>query len=453
MVSPDITTLKQRALRAGGWSFAGYGLTQVIRLGGNLIMTRLLVPEMFGVMAIAMMVLVGLRMFSDVGLRPNVVWSERGNDPVFLNTVWVVQIVRGALVSLFALAVSLVVVFASSIGLVPGDSVYAEPSLPYVIAVLSIIAVISGFESTKLFEASRTLSLGRITRIEISSQLAGLLCMIGWASIDRSIWALVAGSICSALSRAILSHVWLPGVANRLHWDATAFREIIRFGKWIFVSSILGFLVNSGDRLLLGGLVSSTVLGVYVIAFLIFNAIEQGLTKIIADVSFPALSEVVRERPAELKPNYYRFHGAIASFAYFCAGILMISGQALIRLLYDQRYAAAGWMLEILAVALMTVPFRVATQCFLALGMPRLLSNIIAIRLITLFLVTPVGFHTFGLPGALWGIVLSHFSCLPTIIFYKVKHGLFDLRKELFVLPLVLAGMVVAKVLMGAIGY
>jgi len=409
-------------------------------------MTRLLIPEMFGVMAIATMVMVGLAMFSDVGLRQVIVQSTRGNDPAFLNTAWLIQIMRGALICLLALATSVLVVFANHIGMVPMDSVYAEPSLPYVIGVLSATAIISSLESSKLLEASRTLSLGRITRIEIGAQLTGVVCMIAWVIIDRSIWALVAGSISSAVMRAFLSHVWLPGSANSWQWDNAAFREIIGFGKWIFVSSILGFLVNNGDRLLLGGLINTTLLSLYVIAFFIFNTVEQILTKIIGDVSFPALSEVARERPADLKFSYYRFHMVIASIAYFSSGVLMIAGDQLVRLLYDQRYSEAGWMLEILAAALITVPFRIATQCFMVLGMPQLLSKIIAIRLFTLFLITPIAFHFFGLLGALWAIVLSHFSCLPPIIFYKVKYGLFNLRKELLLLPMVLLGMTVARV-------
>ncbi len=447
MAEPLSRSLKQRVFKAGVWTVVGFGLSQVIRFGSNLLMTRLLVPEMFGVMAIAQMVMYGLALFSDVGLRQNIVQSKRGNEAAFLNTAWVIQILRGVLIWLFALGVSLLIFLANRIGLAPPNSVYTNPSLPYVIAIISVSAVISGFDSSKLFEASRNLLLDRITKIEIVSQATGLLCMLGWVAVDRSIWALVAGSLFSLLTRSFLSHIWLPGVSNCWHWDDTAFREIIYFGKWIFLSSILGFLVNSGDRLLLGGLISASTLGVYVIAFLIISSVENVVTKVISDVSFPALSEVVRERPGDLKASYYRFHIIIASFTYFGAGILIMSGKALIGLLYDQRYSDAGWMMQILAVALLTIPFRVAPQCFQALGMPRLLSNIIAIRLITLFIVTPIGFHFFGLPGALWGIVISNFSGLPPTIFYNVKYGLFDLRKELLLLTATLVGLVVGAAL------
>jgi O-antigen/teichoic acid export membrane protein len=438
-------TLKQRIFKAGAWTAAGYFVSQAIRFGSNLLMTRLLVPEMFGVMSIASMVMYGLALISDVGIGPNIVYSRRGSDPLFLNTAWAIQIRRGALIWLFALGVSLCIVLANWAGVIPAGSVYAKQQLPYVIAVLSFGSVISGFESTKLFEASRNLSIHRITQIEISSQVAGLICMLIWVSVYRSIWSLVAGSIASALVRVALSHFRLPGHNNRWQWDNDAFREIIHFGKWIFLSSIFGFLINSGDRILLGGMLSASALGVYAIAYLVTSSVENIISKIIADVSFPALSEVLRDQPGKLKISYYRFHVAIASFTYLAAGILMISGHTLIGLIYDQRYRQAGWMLEILATALIAIPFRLASQCFQALGMPKLLSSIIAIRLATLYLITPIGYHYFGLHGALWSIVLSAFAGLPPTIFYAIKYRIFDLKTELMLLPLVPVGMLFGK--------
>jgi O-antigen/teichoic acid export membrane protein len=436
-----LSTLKQRVLKASGWTVAGFALSQALRFAGNLVMTRLLVPEMFGVMAIATMVMYGLALFSDIGLRQSIVQSRRGRQAAFLNTAWTIQIARGVLMWGGALAVSLGIALIDRTGLIPGESVYADPSLPYVVAILSLSAIIAGFDSTKLCEASRNLSLGRITQIELASQVAGLVCMIGWAAVDRSIWALVAGGLCAAAARTLLSHGWLPGTTNRWQWERAAFREIMGFGKWIFAASILGFFVNSADRLILGGLVSTSVLGVYAIAFLLFNTVEQVLVKVVADVSFPALSELARERPAELRSAYYKFHLSVGLPACAAAGMLTISGEPLVALLYDARYAQAGWMLEILALALVTIPFRVATQCFMVLGAPELMSRICVIRLLALCLLTPVGFHFFGLSGALWAIVLCHFSWLPTTIAFAIKHGLFDLRKELLLLAAVLAGV------------
>ncbi len=416
-------------------------------------MTRLLVPDMFGVMAIATLVMVALAMFSDLGLSQNVIRSDRGSDPAFLNTAWMIQIFRGVLLWFLALSVGLLVLLADRMDMFPKNSAYLDPRLPYVIVLVSFTALIGGFQSTKLFEARRNLSLAHVTKIQITSQVAGLLLMFGWVLIDRSIWALVAGNVCSALVTVLLSHAWLPGVRNHWDWNRSAFSEIFHFGKWLFLSSILGFLANQGDRLLLGGLIDATLLGVYVIAAGIFNLAEQLLSIIIGDVSFSALSEVIRERPAHLKTSYYGFHVVIAPITYFCAGILMFFGQTLIALLYDRRYEQAGWMLEIISVALVTIPFRVAIDCLLALGLSRLFTQLLAIRVVSLFLLVPLGFHYFNLPGALWGFVASHFSSLPAIIYYKIRYGLFDLSKELLLMPAWLAGVLLAMGLNLAIGH
>lgn len=433
-------SLRQRVLNAGAWSLAGYGLNLFIRLGSNLLLTRLLVPEVFGIMAIATMIMIGLAMFSDLGVRQSIVQSKRGHEPAFLNTAWIIQIFRGLILWACAVVVALALYVANYFGLIGKGNVYSEPVLPWVIVASALPILIAAFESTRLVEASRNLTLRNATIIEIVATLAGVVAMLAWVAVDRSIWALIFGAIVTAIVRLIMSYAFLTGTLNSWQWDKSAFHEIFHFGKWIFLSSILGFLVNSGDRILLGGLLPTTTLGIYVIAGTLFTTVEVVLIKIINEVSYPALSEVVRERPADLKSVYYRFHIPIAAFAYFCAGVLMTSGQWLINLLYDRRYQEAGWMLEVMAVALITIPFRVAGQCFMSMGNPKILSHIIAVRLITQFVAVPIGFHYFGLPGALWALVISHLSTLPVTIVNSVRYGLFDSGKELLLLAVVVLG-------------
>ncbi len=403
----------------------------------------LLAPDMFGVTAIAYVIMSGLAMFSDLGLRPVIIRSSRAQDPVFLNTAWTLQIFRGVLLWIISAGIALLLFFAQHAGMVPENSVYADPRLSQVVAVLSFAVVIDGFTSTKVFEAARNLVLHRIALLDFGTQTVGLLSMLGWVAIDRSIWALVAGAMCATLTKVILSHIWLHGHRNRWQWEKSALLEIVHFGKWILLASLLGFLAANSDRLLLGAMVDSTVLGVYVIAFLVYSSVEQVLAKLIADVTLPALSEVVREKPKELTASYYRLHAVIGSLAYFCSGLLLVSGQTLISLVYDGRYLEAGWMLQILAIALMTVPFGVAARCFVALGMPKYVSRFAAIRFAALVLGTFIGFRLFGLHGAVWGITLSYFSFLPMTIFFQARHGILDFRRELYALGFVPVGAAV----------
>jgi O-antigen/teichoic acid export membrane protein len=451
--SPERFSLKRRIVSAGSWTLGGYALNYFFRLGSSLVMTRLLVPHMFGVMSIAILAMTGLAMLSDIGLSQNIVQSKRGSDPDYLNTVWVIQILRGVMLWLLALCISLSLYAANYLGLVPKTSVYADPNLPPVLAVISIAMVINGLRSTKASEASRHLSLARVTQVQLVAQVAGLACTIGWVLVDRSIWGLVAGYICSMTVSTVLSHTWLPGITNRWHWDRAAFHEILHFGMWMFLSSILGFFANNADRVLLGGYVDATALGIYSIAYTISSAVIQVLNNVISQVSYPALSEVARERPHELKRTLYRFHMLTASFTYFCAGGLFVSGGPLVKLLYDPRYESAGWMLSVLAIGVPAIAFSLPIYALLARGLARNFTGLIAVRVAATVVLIPLGFHLYGVPGALWGIVASQLSVVLPTMYYQIKYELFDLPKEVLLLPAILVGMVAGKGFNLAIGY
>jgi O-antigen/teichoic acid export membrane protein len=94
-----------RAMRGGALTAGAYAAAQAARLAANLILARLLFPEAFGVMALVTVFLVGLAMFSDVGIGPAISQSERGDDPAFLNTAWTINVVRGGLLWLMSCAV------------------------------------------------------------------------------------------------------------------------------------------------------------------------------------------------------------------------------------------------------------------------------------------------------------------------------------------------------------
>ena len=147
--------------------------------------------------------------------------------------------------------------YAAQSGWFPNNTAYANPVLPLVLVLISLTELISGFESIRMATASRWLSQERLTLIEIACQFTGIVAMISWALFDRSIWALVAGGIVASIVKTISSHSLMPGVPNQWRWDKAAFNEIFHFGKWILLSSFLSFLLNNGDRLLLGGLINA----------------------------------------------------------------------------------------------------------------------------------------------------------------------------------------------------
>lgn len=433
-------SLGHRILNAAGWLFGGHFVGQLLRLVSNLFMTRLLVPDMFGIMALANVIMVGIAMLSDIGISQGIIQSKRGTDPVYLNTAWTLQILRGGVLWFIALLIAAGIYCFGLWGWLPQGSVYADPVLPYVIAVLSFSALIAGFVSTNVATANRHLALRQLTLLELVSQLSGLLLMVAWVLLEKSIWALVAGALLASVVRVLLSHVVLPGAKNYIHWDKNAFLEIFGFGKWIFLTSLLGFLSANGDRLILSGLIDPAALGLYVIALFLVGALQEVFVKLGGSVAFPAFSEVLRGQGQTLKLAYYKFRLPLDVATLVSAGLLFSAGHLLICFLYDARYQAAGPMVEILSISLFGVRFSLADQCFLAMGKPKLLVPIIVSKLLGLFVFLPFSFYAWGLEGAVWVAGGAILFALPVTIFLKIKHDLFAIWYELAVLPLLGVG-------------
>ncbi|WP_166359489.1 oligosaccharide flippase family protein [Pseudomonas akapageensis] len=439
-LSPTMN-LRKRAISAGAWNLGSLVTTQAIRLGGNLLMARLLVPEMFGVMAIATTVSVILHLLSDVGVRQNIIQSPRGDDPVFLNTAWTVQILRGFSLFALTLLVAGFAWFAQALNLWSADSTYAEPELPLVLAVTGFTAVIFGFQSTKIDLAVRTFQQKKVVLAEFASQVAGLLVMLGIAYFTRSIWSLVIAGLFSALVSTLLGHLWFQGPPNRIQWDRTALTELVAFGRWILLSSAVGVLAMNGDRIWFGGSISAADLGIYSIAGLILGGIQLGVLKLVASVALPAFGEAARANDtARLRALYYRLRLIVDLALLFLCGLLLTVSPLVISWLYDARYAAAGSMLGILSLSFFILRFTLAHQIWLAMGLTKYLAMDNIIRVVSLWLLLPLLLALGGLDYAIWGVALHALPTLVLIIYVNCKLGLFDIKRELLVLPMMGVG-------------
>jgi len=340
------------------------------------------------------------------------------------------------------------ILFSYSLGLLnewdifKEGSVYADPVLPEVLIAMSLILFVNGFLSTKLYVKNRNLEMGKVSFLELISQMLGVMIMIVVAMNTPTIWALVFGAIVTALLKVILSHVMFSGVENRLCWDAESFSEIFHFGKWMLLSSLLSFLTMQGDRIILGSLVSAQVLGVYTIAYFIAEAVNLVVRKINGSVLFPAYSEIVRENVNELADTYYKFRKRVDVVSFFLAGLLFESGSELIALLYDERYADAGWMLEIMAFLLFFSPFLLAGQCFIAMGKPKYHSSSLLIQLATVYISLPLCYYLYGLQGAVWALALSTLPRVGVTLMLMRRLKLLNIKKEVLYIPVLVAGVV-----------
>jgi O-antigen/teichoic acid export membrane protein len=412
-----------RAMRGSAFTAGSYAISQAMRLVSNLILARLLYPEAFGVMALVSVALVGLAMFSDLGLGPAISQSERGDDPVFLDTAWTLNILRGVLLWLLTCALAW-----------PMAHLYDAPELAKLLPVAGLSLLISGFNPTRIDTANRHLLLGRVTALDLVSQIIGILVMIALALITRSVWALVLGAIVGATTKLILTTTLLPGQRNHFRWDKDSAHSLIHFGKWIFLSTACGFLLSQGDKAIFGGWLSLQELGIYNIGWFL--------------ASFPfLLAQAVNSRimiplyrnspPAANAANFRRMRGLRFGLSAGTIGLLFVLGMVgvpLVGLLYDPRYAAAGGV--IVAMACVQMPAVIGLtydQSALAAGDSRNYFLVIALKAILQTLAFLVGMSFGGLFGALaaQGIALCIMH-LPIIWLARRYHAWDALHDAVF---------------------
>ena len=414
-------SLKALVLRGSAWMIVGHGAGQVIRLVKSLILTRLLFPEAFGMMALVGVVMYGLQMLSDVGLVQSVLRDKRGDEPDFLNTVWTMQAVRGAL--LFG---------ASCLIAWPMAAFYAQPDLALLIPVTGLTVLCSGFNSHALYTCRRRMEFGRLVTLELATEVVAFGATVLWAYLYPTVWSLVGGALVSSLLALVGSHVFFRGLPHRFRWEAESVRALAGFGKWIFLSSAVTFVAQQSDLLLLGRYLEMSQLGVYSIAITLSSAVYALVIRVNHSVLYPAYGRIVQNEAHRLGHTYHRARLGVDALLIFPIGVLMLIGSRVVDLLYDGRYHEAGWIFQVLCVRLlMAAALSNSEACLVALGHPKyaLMQNVG--RAAWILAGIPIGWSLGGVKGVVVAVALCELPVMAVLWVGLIRHRMFSLWSEL----------------------
>ncbi|MGB3615663.1 MAG: oligosaccharide flippase family protein [Elainellaceae cyanobacterium] len=392
-----MVSLEKKAINGAAWTFAGYGASQGLRFASNVILTRLLIPEYFGLMSLINTFIMGLVLFSDIGIGPSIIQNKRGNDIDFVNTAWTIQVVRG-----FGLWIcSLIITW-------PVAAFYEDNRLLWLIPVSSLTTIIQGFNSVSLALMKKSLNLGKLTVFEFISQVISTAVMIVWALISPTVWALVGGNIASKVIKMLWSHSLIPELNHRFTWDKSAVREIFSFGKWIFVSTVLTFLASQSDRLILGKIFSLEMLGVYTVAFTLADMPRQVISRVAGQVIFPVVSKQANETRETLRGKLESKRWQLLIAMAVGVALLFNTGDYIINTLYDENYNNAAWMLPILAIGIWPmILFSLSNSILLAIGKSVYGAVGFNFKLIYMVIAVPWSYQAFGIVGAITAIALN----------------------------------------------
>lgn len=413
------------------WTFLGFGGSTFLRMVSSLILTRIFMPEIFGLMAIVTAIMIGVALFSDLGISTSIVQNPKGKSKDFLQTAWTLQVLRGLLLWVGVL------IMAS-----PAASLYKEPELLYILPVVGFSFVITGFTSTSLPLHQRDLKVKPIIILELISQMFTLIFTVALAAVFQSIWAFVVSGLLVSIIKLIGSYIYLKNGVVGFKWDKDIGSELIHFGKWIFIATILTFIVGKGDTLLLGSVIPKLILGLYNLSAL-FSQIALGLlAALISNTIMPAIASIAESERKQLSKKFNTLRAYVLLALLPLVITIAVFGEFLIELLYQEPYHQAGWMLQVLSAGMVVrITCMSISPIFLSKGdsFYHMLSYLVWS---TIFISSMlIGFQFYGLNGVIIGISIAPLLWLPVISILAKKY--IDLNHNLNLIILSISGAII----------
>jgi O-antigen/teichoic acid export membrane protein len=389
------------------WTTAQFIIGQIFRFSTNVILTRLLAPELFGIMTIVNTLRTGVELTSDVGIGQSIIYNKSGEDPDFYNTAWTINVFRGVILWII-----------SSAAAIPAAYFYQRSSFLLIIPISSVVLLLSGLASISPFLIQKRLEIAKLTTYEIILATIWTLGQVAFAYFIPTVWGLIFGMIFGSALGMVGSYFLIPGLRHKLMISRRYIWQILHLGKWIFLSSAIYFLSMTFDRFYLASVIPLALLGVYGIARSIseiFTLLVQRLGNI---VIFPYIALHSQMSRPDLKHQLLRLRFRFLLIASLGFALSAATVDVAIRIVFDYRYHEAGWMVPVLIVGgWVTTLCSVNESTLLGIGTPRYGAIGSGLKYVFLLVALPLSFRSFGTLGAIAVVAVSD-ACryIPTYI-------------------------------------
>ncbi len=383
-----------------------FALQAVIRLGSSLVLTRVLLPEAYGIITILLSILYVIGNIVDTNVTLFIVRDKNAEQPRYLNTAWTIRLIRSTL------SCAVLFVCAPLIA----TKVYDLPDLTLPLRVFSLWFLFDGFESMAFPLAIRRKQARLQMYSELGASALSTTFSIVYCYRYHTFWGIAFGILLNRLIVTALSHQFYRELRPRLFIDLAAAREILVYSKFTIPSSLLTLGLNQFDKVIFLRLFDLRLLGLYGLAGNIAGSIETLISKISQAVLYPRCAQNFRENPDTATRRYYTENTKL--FVSILAMPAAISGAAhlIITLLYDSRYSEAGSVLQALAIrAVLLSLASPAEDLLISTGQFHviLVGNIL--RAAWIVLGSLIGYYFLGFLGFVYGLSLSG---LPPLVYY-----------------------------------
>lgn len=411
--SAEATTplsMRNRVARATFWVFWSRGVVQAISLISTLLVARLLTPDAYGLMALALVWTGALSLVAELGLGAALVQFRDLRDAELNACFW---LITGLSI------LGYVVLYASAPAIA---TLFANDALSGFLRVVALAVPLVAVRIVPESLLRKQLRLDKISQAEIAALLATIPVVIGLAAGGAGAWALAAMMLVRpfVMALAVYSFArWRPG----LTLAASTLRPLLAFGIARLGSTLCGVAYEKADVLVLGKVCGGFVLGLYTMALEISQLPVEKISAVVNQLALPVMAEVQADRAA-MRAVMLRGLRLVACVTLpLCVGVMLLADDLVLVALTDT------WSGAIPALRLLSVYALVRSLA--VLFPPALLASYRARFLfscnLVLLLVMPPAFWTGAVLWQATGVAAAWLAVYPPIMLWMVRETLKEL--------------------------
>ncbi|HAY29069.1 MAG TPA: lipopolysaccharide biosynthesis protein [Candidatus Accumulibacter sp.] len=316
-------------VRGSAWMIGARWATRLIGLVSTVILARLLAPDDFGVVAIALIAVGLLETLGYAGVDLALMRPD-ANTRQHFDTAWTIQIIQGLLIGgLLLLLAPLVAWF------------FSEPRTTTVMQAIALRPVINGFENIGIVAFRKELDFAKDFRFTVYTKLVNFSIVVGAAFYLENYWALVIGMTSSSLVALVLSYLMHP---YRPRLSVVHVREMWGFSQWLIISRVGAFLNRKTDEFVVGRILGTSVMGGYHVANELATMPSSELVMPLRRAMFPTLAKVSSD-PEELEKLFCLSFSSIAVLCFSVGfGLMSIAPEFIPVVLGDKWLSAVDAM-------------------------------------------------------------------------------------------------------------
>lgn len=407
LISPNLS-LSHRVFSGGFWIFGLKGAQSTLNVIRLLVLARILAPNDFGLMGIALLTVAALEVFSQTGFQPALIQKKEGIRP-YLNAAWTLLAIRAA--ALFAILL-IAAPYAASF--------FKSPEAERVIQVMGVSILFAGFSNIGVVFFKKELQFKKDSTYQIAGTLADFAVAITSVVILQNVWALVFGHIAGNATRFVMSYVLHP-FRPRLDFNLSKMKELWGFGRWITGSGIMAFSITQGVDTFVGRLLGAVSLGLYQLANHISNLPSVILTSAVSEVTFPAYSKL-QSNSALLGEAYMRTLEVTSLLIFPISGLILVSAEDFTHVILGEKWIGIVEPMRVLALCgLVSALAGLNSAILLAVKRPEVITKLTIIKFaIIVVLIYPVT-QEWGLSGTALVVLISSLLITPNTYYIVAK--------------------------------